>query len=216
MAVKTNVILNAIVSDNDADTVRMVKRMGFNVIDESSVDKTFPDIVFFTGGSDIHPFIYGQKRHAKTFPNPTRDLKEISLWKSLSPETPKVGICRGAQLGNVLCGGSLYQDVDCHRGSRHGIRFFDDDFKLGEEMSVVNSDHHQMCVINDNAKLLAVANISTYHETDEKRFKSGDWRDVEAFYYLHENFLGVQWHPEWEDGPSFDLFEELFYRHLFN
>lgn len=216
MAEKSKIVKSyrhVLLSDDDPEIEKMMKHLGFTVIKD---DKTFPDIVVFTGGADIHPYLYGQRRHATTFPNPKRDLKEVSLWKSMDPEIPKLGICRGAQLGNVMCGGSLLQNINNHKSCLHMVRTFDDNGILLDDRVIVNSDHHQMVLLAEDAEVLAVANMATRYETDISSVEAGEWRDIEAFYYEHENFLGIQWHPEWNHPGSLELFEKMFWAKLFN
>src|SRR5688572_9825132 len=168
------------------------------------------DLVCFTGGADVSPFLYGERPHKETHFSSARDNNEIQLWKKLPPQFPKVGICRGAQLGNVLCGGSLWQHVDNHQ-VRHPIKDL-----LGvapvlnaSKMMLATSSHHQMCKLTQEAKLYAVCNRSMRLESGDSgvykqygaQVNRNDWEDVEAFHYDNFNFLGVQFHPEWDGAP---------------
>ena len=65
------------------------------------------DGVLFTGGDDIHPFMYGEETHAKcgNISQP-RDSMEMALFPiALEAGKPIFGICRGIQLINTAMGG---------------------------------------------------------------------------------------------------------------
>ncbi|MFN3163174.1 MAG: gamma-glutamyl-gamma-aminobutyrate hydrolase family protein [Pseudohongiellaceae bacterium] len=64
------------------------------------------------GGDDISPEHYGHDITARVRPDPARDELEIRWIKwALEREIPMLGICRGAQLINVVLGGTLHQDI---------------------------------------------------------------------------------------------------------
>jgi putative glutamine amidotransferase len=71
------------------------------------------DGLLLSGGCDIDPACYGEERIAACEePDPARDELELALtaW-ALDAAVPILGICRGMQLLNVACGGTLYQDL---------------------------------------------------------------------------------------------------------
>lgn len=67
----------------------------------------------FSGGPDLEPDLYNEQPvPALGGIAPTRDDFEMALAKAvLKSGKPILGICRGCQLMNVACGGSLYQDM---------------------------------------------------------------------------------------------------------
>lgn len=69
--------------------------------------------VLFTGGPDVHPFLFGEETLAQCGQASTaRDQLELSLLSSaMELKKPILGVCRGAQLINVGLGGTLYQDL---------------------------------------------------------------------------------------------------------
>jgi gamma-glutamyl-gamma-aminobutyrate hydrolase PuuD len=79
------------------------------------------DGLLLVEGEDIEPkrfaarkanFQYLEKTH------PLKDEIEIRLVRhALHREVPILGICRGSQLLNVVCGGTLYGDVQREKGS---------------------------------------------------------------------------------------------------
>lgn len=96
------------------------------------------DIVFFTGGEDVDPSIYGCKKHPRTYSNIARDLKEQAIFDSLSDKQLVIGSCRGSQLLSALNGGLIVQDVKNHAiWGTHEIT-------NGEDKYQITSTHHQM------------------------------------------------------------------------
>lgn len=71
------------------------------------------DAVFLTGGVDVDPQHYGEPRHERCDrSDPARDWAEIQLVRwALADHKPILGVCRGIQIVNVACGGSLYQHL---------------------------------------------------------------------------------------------------------
>lgn len=110
----------------------------------NAILEKFPNlkINLFTGGSDIDPALYGQKkspRCGRSFEN--RDKQEVADFKkameTLDENVINFGICRGAQLLCALSGGDLIQHVENHY-KPHSIEAYD-----GETYQVT-SVHHQM------------------------------------------------------------------------
>lgn len=194
------------VSNHDDSVETMFKRRGHTCLEYFSPKDI--DVFVLSGGADIGPWLYGERLITGTKPNFVRDNMEIGMWKMLDRQVPKVGICRGAQLGNVLCGGRLWQDVDGHEGySYHDVAI---DYGEKGRIIPVNTLHHQMCEVTKDARVLATANESKIYKGDSRAICPKPWTDVEAFFYEYQNFLGVQWHPEYDEGSSEDLFFEFF------
>lgn len=64
------------------------------------------------GGDDISPEYYGYDSPSTVKIDPQRDQLEIRwIKKALKENIPLLGICRGAQLINVVMGGTLHQDI---------------------------------------------------------------------------------------------------------
>jgi len=71
------------------------------------------DGLLLTGGGDVDPIQYGEAPHPSYSPaEPGRDAFEIRL-VNLARERalPILAICRGIQVLNVACGGTLVQDI---------------------------------------------------------------------------------------------------------
>ncbi len=71
------------------------------------------DGLLLAGGADIDPASYGEPRHPETGETmPERDAFEIAITRgAIELDLPLLGICRGMQLLNVACGGTLHQHL---------------------------------------------------------------------------------------------------------
>ena len=70
------------------------------------------DALVIGGGDDISPEHYDGDLHEKVRSDPERDRLEIGwIEHALERDIPLLGICRGAQLINVVLGGNLHQDI---------------------------------------------------------------------------------------------------------
>lgn len=181
------------------------------------------DIVVWTGGEDINPIIYDEKPIKGTYYNSARDEDDLRvLDEAYGLSKFLVGICRGAQLLNVVPnGGSLWQDVDGHEGRNHSA--FD---CLTGKMIAVNSIHHQMMKITPKAELLCWSNESMvrkgFHDVwhcpagpRQPNPKQQD-KEPEAVWYPDTMSLLVQFHPEFGHPPTtkyfFSLMDRFFWK----
>ena len=73
----------------------------------------FADGFLFSGGDDIHPRYYGEEPLADMVMSPDErtEFETALLIEAMQLRKPVLGICLGAQLINVVLGGSLYQDI---------------------------------------------------------------------------------------------------------
>ncbi|MFA5700220.1 MAG: gamma-glutamyl-gamma-aminobutyrate hydrolase family protein [Desulfuromonas sp.] len=148
------------------------------------------------GGNDIGPEHYGGNVGLKVKSDPERDKLEIGWIKfALQEQLPLLGICRGAQLINVVLGGSLHQDIRSLRKltyNRPGLLptkqvHLEADSLLSrvcKRMRLrVNSLHHQ-AIKSPGDDLKAVGwDLDNIIQAVES---SGNLR-----------IIGVQWHPEY-------------------
>jgi putative glutamine amidotransferase len=163
------------------------------------------------GGGDIDPAIYGAPRHPMTDVNaPDRDAWELAIAEAAVRQgVPLLGICRGHQMLNVACGGTLHQHVpdlvghEAHSGpadgfGSHKVRVISgtiiSSILPGGEYFGVPTHHHQ-AVDKVGEGLTAVA-----------------WSDDGVIEGVEsttpgEFLVGVQWHPEQGDDPR--LFSAL-------
>lgn len=115
-------------------------------------DMSEADVVVFTGGEDINPALYHEEPIEGIRFNDKRDYIEKQAFDNARAlGVPMVGICRGAQLLNVLCGGRLWQHVDNHT-TGHYITDV-----ITKEVTLVTSTHHQQMRPHPQALLVAKA-----------------------------------------------------------
>ncbi|MEW6409642.1 MAG: gamma-glutamyl-gamma-aminobutyrate hydrolase family protein, partial [Nitrospirota bacterium] len=145
------------------------------------------DGLLLSGGDDIHPSYYGEEITAelKLTSNARTDFEIALLNEAIRARKPLLGICYGMQLMNIVTGGTLYQDIEKHRESRHTVNIYSNT-KLYDIVKVdvtdVNSTHHQSVkVVGKNIVVTAVA-------------PDGIVEAIELQNYPF--FIGVQWHPE--------------------
>ena len=193
------------------DTSDMFTKEGFkmvNYLDESV------DLVVFNGGGDISPSLYGEKPLKGTYAAPLRDKAELDIYhRALDMKIPMAGICRGAQLLNVMNGGKLWQDVNNHGNGIHAIL----DIKTDRQIHVMTL-HHQMMIINkDEGELVAYASVATeLKKADATVYqKTGTQKDPEVVWYPKNKHLCFQSHPEFREGTTRNYFFELLNRYIF-
>ena len=162
------------------------------------------DGVLFSGGADLDPTIYGDTEvHPKTYDvHPLRDRFELELiTKTIERDIPTFCICRGIQVLNVACGGTLYQDVPDQY-----------DAALPHRQQETGHQNHQAshAVSAESGSLLAFSYelnsipVNSYHHQAVKNVAPGltvsarsEDGLVEAVEMPGKSFvLGVQWHPE--------------------
>lgn len=193
----------------DNDVISMLKRRGASVV----AGPGQANIAMFTGGADICPLLYGELPIHGTNSNLTRDREEVQLFKKIHPDMPKIGICRGAQLLNVMCGGSLWQDVNNH--AIRGTHLVYDGW-FGHKDLEVTSTHHQMM---RTKKSLAFEFLSARESTLKKRYGEKElnenapnedfYEDPEGVYYSNFNSVCFQPHPEYGHKPTEEYFFDI-------
>jgi len=173
------------------------------------------DIVLFSGGEDVHPFLYGEKLMTGTYTNIIRDRKDNRLFRiAQRAAKPCVGICRGAQLLNVLSGGSLWQDVNNHGKSHPAF-----DFVNKRELLVTSTHHQMMRPAKDalwvagarSASKLCCENSYIHHKVERG---PNDWNDPEVVYISRTNSLCFQPHPEFDNKICESYFFECMERYI--
>lgn len=174
------------------------------------------DVVQFTGGADVDPSLYNEKKHRTTTCYAHRDMMDIAAYETAQYyEIPCAGICRGSQFLNVMNGGKLWQHVDRH-ALGHTHRAWDNESHVYN----VTSTHHQMMKPSKWGHVLGWASESKAREcmkNDKVFIDKSDACDVEVVYYKKTNSLCFQPHPEFVRAPDecTDWYFKLINEHLF-
>lgn len=173
------------------------------------------DGLLLPGGEDIDPARYDEERHPQLgSTDAERDRTEFLLagW-AIEEGLPLLGVCRGVQVLNVVCGGSLFQDLTSQRPELAKHDYFPptfERFRISHQVAIeadsrlaqalgqiheVNSMHHQgIAGLGNGLRVTAITEdgLAEALEIPELPF-----------------VLGVQWHPEElakTDGLSAGLF----------
>src|SRR3982074_3769620 len=158
------------------------------------------DGLLLPGGADVEPRRYGAvaREDCKLTLMPELDEVELTLARwAITDGLPVLGICRGIQVLNVACGGTLWQGLpgggatsEAHRAEQrdalvHALDVDPDSLlarTLGRTQLRVNSLHHQ-AIRELGDELRAVATSA-----------DGLVEGVEL--PTHDFVLGIQCHPE--------------------
>jgi gamma-glutamyl-gamma-aminobutyrate hydrolase PuuD len=166
------------------------------------------DALVLTGGADVDAGRYGAERHpASQAPQPDRDAWDgVLATAALDRDMPLLAICRGAQVLNVVLGGTLDQhlpDIVGHEGHL-------------PEPAVCGTTRVRLAPGTPVATILgAEVKVPCYHHQAIRRLGRGveavGWADdgtIEAAVVTGRRFaIAVQWHPEDGDDPR--LFRAL-------
>lgn len=153
-------------------------------------------------GEDVDPGRYRARRENREYVEQTHPLKddiEIRLIRhALRKKLPILGICRGSQLLNVVCGGTLYGDVQKEKKSRL------------KHIDYAHYDDYRHAISIDPRSPLrkwyrrTTLQVNSYHHQGIRdlapRFKPmahAEDRLVEAYHDPQATFIvGLQFHPE--------------------
>ena len=145
------------------------------------------------GGQDIPPSDYGETPHETVKVMPKErwefDRRLIAAW--LETDKPILGICLGAQMTNVVLGGTLVQDIPsqvgekvAHRKVMHAVDVLPNTrlaAVLGRERLDVYSSHHQ--AVKRPGRGLRISARSDDGVIEATEFAGDRWG------------LFLQWHP---------------------
>jgi putative glutamine amidotransferase len=170
------------------------------------------DGLILQGGADLDPALYSAAAHPELGAvDRQRDLYEMALFRAFAAVgKPVLGVCRGMQLINVACGGSLHQDLQaCGITSRphfvasaydqheHALHIQADSWFSqlhgGVTEAWINSIHHQ-AVDRLGSGLVAEA----WSDDGVIEVLRGEPSAAAAGGFI----AGVQWHPEFHDGRN--------------
>lgn len=173
------------------------------------------DGFLFCGGADITPLLFGQEPvNGIGETNIRLDLFQIRLMrKILETSKPVLAICRGIQILNVACGGTIYQDLSLKSG----------DLLNHMQTSVSRNEISHKVTVKPGTLLHQITGSILYtnsfhHQALDKlgaglitSAKTSD-STIEAIEMpSHPFVVGVQWHPEamYQTSPAM---RELFSR----
>ncbi len=153
------------------------------------------DALIIGGGDDISPEYYDEDTDNSVKFDLKRDQLEIEwIRKALNRDIPLMGICRGAQLINVVLGGTLYQDIRPLRRRTYNrpgllptkqVRLSPDSQLariVGKTHLRVNSLHHQAIKTTGTDLQVVGSDLDEITQAIESK---------------KNKIIGVQWHPEY-------------------
>lgn len=159
--------------------------------------------VLLTGGKDVNPDSYNRPHHPLTkLEEPIREKLEMEITRrTLADKKPFLGICRGAQILAVACGGTLIQHLPEVTEEKHGLS------EEESKDSVVPDPEHEVLVTR-NTKMHTILKkdhvivISTHHQAIDNPGElviSGRSPDGITEFVEHPDLpfhIGIQGHPE--------------------
>jgi putative glutamine amidotransferase len=179
------------------------------------------DGLLLSGGEDLAPARYGEPPHPSVVDvDPARDEFEIALVEEARRRNlPILAICRGIQVLNVACGGTLVQDIPTevpgaleHRWTVPPHKPYD----LAHEVWV-DKDTLLARLMRERLSDTDACEANSRHHQAVKAVAAGFRVSatapdgvIEAIEDPSARFcLGVQWHPEnfWRTGEFRPLFE---------
>ena len=131
------------------------------------------DGILVPGGEDLNPWYYGEepKPQIQTI-RPEIDEAWFALGRAAKEMgMPMLGICKGIQFLNVLCGGDLYQDIYTQKETT-----------ILHLQSLARSYLHHQAVRTPGEDILVSATAPD--------------GTIEAIESSNGQIVGVQWHPE--------------------
>ncbi|MGW6659560.1 gamma-glutamyl-gamma-aminobutyrate hydrolase family protein [Rhodococcus sp. NPDC055024] len=166
--------------------------------------------ILIPGGGDISPALYGEKTdHPMLFGiDDTQDQFDLAVMRfAFENERPLLAICRGMQLLNVFCGGTLHVHLESSPVN-HSVPLV-----TGLEMST-----HEIALLPGTRCATAYGNVrainatSGHHQAVDslgvglRASAVAPDGIVEAIERNEESLwvLGIQWHPE-RDFPDAEL-----------
>jgi putative glutamine amidotransferase len=179
--------------------------------------------LLLSGGSDIEPSRYGAAAHASVVDvDSARDDFEVQLVKAArARQLPILAICRGIQLMNVACGGTLVQDIPTEVAGALNHRLAvppNQSYALAHEVWI-EKDSLLSRLMKERLNESDTCEVNSRHHQAVKDLAPGFQVTATAPDGVIEAIedpalpfcLGVQWHPEnfWRTGEFRPLFEGL-------
>ena len=171
------------------------------------------DGVLLCGGPDIHPNLSGEQiKYYCGHVNHERDVFELELARlAIEEDKPLMGICRGSQVLNVACGGTLYQDINLQGAT---------DFKHADNSESHSPVAHPVNLLTGKffEQVLGISEleITSWHHQAVRA--PGEGIEIAAlcpdgiiegvYMPAKKCIFGVEWHPEMlPDNPGYKLFD---------
>jgi putative glutamine amidotransferase len=179
------------------------------------------DGLMLTGGDDVAPARYGELAHATVVEaEPGRDEFELALIRAARARNlPILAICRGVQVLNVACGGTLIQDIPSEVPGALPHRFDvppHQPYSLAHEVWI-DQDTLLWNLMRERLSDADACEVNSRHHQAVKRVAAGfkvaataPDGVIEAIEDPAARFcLAVQWHPEnfFRTGEFRPLFE---------
>ena len=174
------------------------------------------DGLVITGGNfDIDPQIYGKdKEGSRIIKNNRTNFETVICQMCLDTNKPILGICGGEQLLNVICRGTLIQDIASSNSNalEH------------EQLNPRNQTSHSVNIktktkLHNIIKKQKIQVNSAHHQAIDRPGKEliasahADDGIIEAIEHSHHDWcIGVQWHPEFLITPDDNLLMKDFIR----
>lgn len=172
-------------------------------LDVSAVDEVLDvcDVLVVSGGGDVCPASYGAPETGQSIDTSAgADRSELALIRGAhARDLPVLGICRGMQLLNVACGGTLLQDIGGSSADHPSIP---------DDPEAVCAARHPVR-LEAGSRLAAVygcleRDVNTIHHQAVDRVAAGfrvtAWAPDGVVEGIERTdgwlALGVQWHPE--------------------
>ena len=176
--------------------------------------------LLLTGGGDVDPVFYGEDRHPSVEDaEPGRDEFELDLARrAVDANLPLLAICRGAQVLNVACGGTLVQDIPTGLESDLAHTIAEPKHAVAHEVAVTAGSRLEQALGAAVSSARTCRVNSRHHQSVERIGRGLDVSAtaadgvIEAIEAPGADFcIGVQWHPEnfvrgGEFKPLFDAF----------
>ena len=174
------------------------------------------DGLVITGGNfDIDPQIYGKDTEgSRIIKNNRTNFETVICQMCLDTNKPILGICGGEQLLNVICRGTLIQDIASSNANalEH------------EQLNPRNQTSHSVNIktktkLHNIIKKQKIQVNSAHHQAIDRPGKEliasahADDGIIEAIEHSHHDWcIGVQWHPEFLITPDDNLLMKDFIR----
>jgi len=145
----------------------------------------------FQGGGDVDPRRYGQEATAEQLYGivPEHDQVELSvICAAIARDVPVLGLCRGLQVLNVACGGTLRQDIGTED---HWMKFAPVQLEAGCKLAkAFATDRPQHCHHVHHQAIDALGNgLRIVGHSDDGMIEAVE---LDSARWV----VATQWHPE--------------------